>query len=192
MDPMEKLIIGLVLFIGIHSVSIVAPAWRNRIADKHGTAWKALVVVVSIAGVVGMVKGYADARLDPVLLYVPPVWLRHLAALLMLPVFIFFFAPYFPGWIKTTLKHPQLVALKLWAFAHLLVNGTLADVVLFGSLLAWAVVERISLKHREPREVPVVTRSAANDFILVAVGLVTYALFARWLHLAWFGVAPFG
>lgn len=188
---MEKLVIGLVLFIGIHSVAIVAPAWRNSVAEKHGAAWKALVVFVALAGVVGMVKGYAEARLDPVLLYAPPAWMTHVAALLMLPVFVFFFAPYFPGRIKSTLKHPQLVALKLWAFSHLLVNGTLADVVLFGSLLAWAVVDRISLKRRAPGDVPVVSRSSANDFILIVIGLVSYALFVRWLHLAWIGVAPF-
>jgi len=188
---MDKLIIGLVLFIGIHSVSIVAPAWRDRFAAQHSTPWKALVVFVSLAGVVGMTKGYAEARLDPVLLYVTPVWMAHLAALLMLPMFIFFFAPYFPGRIKQTLKHPQLVALKLWAFSHLLVNGTLADVLLFGSLLAWAVVDRISLKKREARPVPVVTHSAANDWILVVIGLVTYALFTFWLHKALIGVAPF-
>ncbi len=188
---MEKLIIGLVLFIGSHSVSIVAPAWRDRFAARHGAAWKALVVFVSLAGVVGIVKGYAEARLDPVLLYAPPAWMNHLAALLLLPVFIAFLAPYFPGRIKSTLKHPQLVAVKLWAVAHLLVNGTLADVILFGSLLAWAVADRISLKRREARPVPVVTRSSANDFILIAIGLVIYALFVRWLHLAWIGVAPF-
>ncbi len=188
---MEKLIIGLVLFIGIHSVSIVAPAWRDRFAGRHHAAWKTLVVFVALTGFVGIVKGYAEARLDPVLLYVPPHWMTHVAALLLLPVFILFLAPYFPGRIKATLKHPQLVSLKLWAVAHLLVNGTLADVVLFGSLLAWAVIDRISLKRRTPRETPVAMRSTANDFILVAVGLVVYGLFARWLHLAWIGVAPF-
>ena len=191
MGPMEKLVIGLVLFIGAHSVAIVAPAWRDRIAKNHGAAWKALIVFVSLAGLVGIVKGYADARLDPVLLYTTPSWMSHVAALLMLPVFVFFFAPYFPGRIKTTLKHPQLVALKLWAVSHLLVNGTLADVVLFGSLLAWAVVDRISLKKRVPRELPISITSRANDIILVVLGLVTYVLFVKWLHVAWIGVAPF-
>lgn len=189
---MDKLIIGLVLFIGIHSVSIFAPAWRDRFAAQHQAAWKALVVFVSIAGLVGIIKGYGEARLDPVLLYTTPSWMAHVAALLMVPVFVFFFAPYFPGRIKTTLKHPQLVAVKLWAFAHLLVNGTLADVLLFGSFLAWAVVDRISLKRRESRPVPVVSKSSANDWILVVLGLVTYALFVAWLHKAWIGVAPFG
>lgn len=191
MGPMEKLIIGLVLFIGSHSVGIVAPAWRNRIAAKHGAAWKALIVFISLAGLVGIIKGYADARLDPVLLYTTPSWMTHVVALLMLPVFVFFFAPYFPGRIKTTLKHPQLVALKLWALSHLLVNGTVADVVLFGSLLAWAVVDRISLKRRESRDPPLALKSPANDVILLVLGLVTYVLFVKWLHLAWIGVAPF-
>lgn len=189
---MEKMILGLVLFIGSHSVAVVAPGWRDRFADKHKAAWKALVVFVALAGVVGIVKGYAEARLDPVLLWVPPAWLRHVAALLLLPVFVFFLAPYFPGRIKTTLKHPQLVALKLWALAHLLVNGTLADIVLFGSLLAWAVVCRISYRWRPANETPVVTHSRANDFILLALGLALYVLFVRWWHLAWIGVAPFG
>lgn len=192
MDPLAKLIIGLALFIGSHSVGIVAPAWRNRMAEQHGLAWKVLIGAIALTGLIGIVKGYADARLDPVVLYVTPAWLRHLSALLMLPMFIFFFAPYFPGRIKTALKHPQLVAVKLWAFSHLLVNGMLADVVLFGSLLAWAVVDRISLKRRTPSDVPAVATSAANDLILVVLGLVSYALFALWLHKAWIGVAPFG
>lgn len=188
---MEKLIIGLLLFIGAHSVAIVAPAFRDRIAEKHSAAWKALIGLVSLAGLVGMVKGYGEARMDPVLLYTTPSWMSHLVALLMLPVFIFFLAPYFPGRIKTALKHPQLVALKLWALSHLLVNGTLADVVLFGSLLAWAVVDRISLKRRAPRALPIAIKSPANDIILVVLGLVTYVLFVKWLHLSWIGVAPF-
>lgn len=192
MDPLAKLIIGLVLFIGSHSAGIVAPAWRNRMAEQHGVAWKVLIGAIALTGLIGIVKGYADARLDPVVLYVTPAWLRHLSALLMLPMFIFFFAPYFPGRIKTALKHPQLVAVKLWAFSHLLVNGMLADVVLFGSLLAWAVVDRISLKRRTPSDVPAVATSAANDIILVVLGLVSYVLFTLWLHKAWIGVAPFG
>lgn len=192
MDPLAKLIIGLVLFIGSHSVGIVAPTWRNRMAEQHGVAWKVLIGAIALTGLVGIIKGYADARLDPVVLYVTPAWLRHLAALLMLPMFIFFFAPYFPGRIKTALKHPQLVAVKLWAVSHLLVNGMLADVVLFGSLLAWAVADRISLKRRTPGDVPAVATGAANDVILVVLGLVSYLLFAFWLHKAWIGVAPFG
>ncbi len=188
---MDKLIIGLVFFIGIHSVAIVASAWRDSFAARHGAAWKALYALVALAGVVLMSKGYAEVRLQPTLLYLPPVWLRHLAALLMLPVFILFLAPYFPGRIKSAMKHPQLAALKLWAVSHLLVNGTLGDVILFGSLLAWAVVEVISLKKREQRALPGAPPARANDVILVVLGLVSYVVFVKGLHQAWIGVAPF-
>jgi uncharacterized membrane protein len=110
----------------------------------------------------------------------------------MLPAFAFFIAPYFPGKIKTALKHPQLVAVKLWAVAHLLANGTLADVLLFGSFLVWAVVDRISMKRRVARPLPGAPESRANDLIVIVVGLALYAVFVLWLHEMWIGVRPFG
>lgn len=189
---MLLLFLGLILFLGMHSVSIVAESFRDRMAAKSEIAWKAIYGLVAIAGFILVIRGYAAARLDPIVLYSPPVWLRHIASLLLLPVFILFFAPYLPGRIKTATKHPQLIAAKLWAIAHLLVNGTLADVVLFGSVLAWAVADRISLKRRKPRPLPGAPESAINDVILVVVGLGAYAAFAFWLHAAWIGVAPFG
>ncbi|MEJ2602933.1 MAG: NnrU family protein [Gammaproteobacteria bacterium] len=189
---MLLLILGLVLFLGMHSVSIAAEGFRDRMAAKSEIGWKAFYGVVSIAGIYLIVKGYADARLDPVVLYVPPVWLKHLAALLLLPVFVLFFAPYFPGRIKSATGHPQLVAVKLWAVAHLLVNGTLADVILFGSFLAWAVVDRISMKRRTQRPIPSAPPRGINDVLLVFAGLGVYVTFVLWLHQAWFGVAPFG
>lgn len=189
---MTLLLIGLALFLGIHSVSIFAEDFRNRMAAKSELVWQAVYGLVSLAGILLIVRGYADARLEPTLLYVTPVWMRHLASLLMLPVFILFFAPYFPGRIKAVTRHPQLVAVKLWAISHLLVNGTLADVVLFSAFLAWAVADRISLKRRVPRSVPGLPENAINDAILIIVGLAAYAVFALWLHLAWIGVAPFG
>lgn len=189
---MVLMVIGLLVFIGMHSVSIVAEDFRNRLAARSELAWKAGYGLISLVGIVLICQGYAEARLDPTLLYAPPLWLRHVAALLLLPVFILFLAPYLPGRIKTATKHPQLIALKLWAVAHLLVNGTLADVVLFGALLAWAVVDRISLKRREPRTVPAIPESGVNDVILVVVGLGIYVVFAMWLHYALIGVAPFG
>ena len=189
---MEKLILGLVLFLGVHSVSIFAAGFRNAMAAKSELGWKAIYGIVSLLGLWLIIKGYADARTTTTFLYHPPMWLKHLSAVLMLPVFVFFFAPYFPGRIKTALKHPQLVAVKLWAVAHLLVNGTVADVVLFGSFLAWAVVDRISLKRREPRPVPGMPAGAANDVIVIVVGLAAYGLFAMVLHQRWIGVAPFG
>ncbi len=189
---MAMLILGLVLFLGMHSVSIVASGLRDNMAARSELGWKAFYGVVSIVGVILIVKGYGAARIDPTVLYSPPVWLKHLSALLMLPMFILFFAPYLPGKIKTAAKHPQLVAVKLWAFGHLLVNGTVADLVLFGSFLAWAVADRISMKRRTVRAVPGAPESTINDIILVVVGLAAYGAFAVFLHARWIGVAPFG
>jgi uncharacterized membrane protein len=189
---MLQLIAGLVLFLGMHSASIVALPLRDRLAARSEIGWKAVYGLVSLAGLILIVRGYGEARLDSVVLYAPPVWLKHVAALLLLPVFILFLAPYLPGKIKKAAKHPQLVAVKLWALAHLLVNGTVADVVLFGSFLAWAVVDRISLKRRPVRDVPGAPESAVNDVILVIVGLLLYVATVGWLHKLAFGVAPFG
>lgn len=187
---MMQLVLGIVLFFGIHSASIVALPTRDRIAARSENAWKGFYTLVSLVGIVLMVRGYAELRSTPTVLYVAPLWLRHVAALLLLPVFIFFIAPYFPGKIKTALKHPQLVAVKLWAVAHLLVNGTVADLLLFGSFLAWAVADRISLKNRPQRPLPGAPESTANDVILVILGLVLYAVFAVWAHEWLFGVRP--
>jgi uncharacterized membrane protein len=175
----------------MHSASIVALPVRDRIVAKSENAWKGLYAIASLAGIVLMVRGYADLKSTPTVLYVAPLWLRHVAALLLLPVFVFFVASYLPGRIKKTLKHPQLAAVKLWAFAHLLVNGTLADVLLFGSFLVWAVVDRISLKNRPERPLPGAPESGANDIIAVVVGLALYGVFAFWAHEWLFGMRPF-
>lgn len=188
---MLLLLLGIVLFFGMHSASILALPVRDRLAASSEMGWKAVYSILSLVGVVLMIKGYADLRHTPTVLYVPPTWLRHVAALLLLPVFAFFIAPYFPGRIKRALQHPQLVAIKAWAAAHLLVNGTLADVLLFGSFLIWAVVDRISLKGREARPMPGAPESARNDIIIIVVGLALYAAFVFWLHELLFGVRPF-
>jgi uncharacterized membrane protein len=188
---MEKMILGLVLFLGTHSVSIFANGWRDAFAARHEMAWKIFVSLASLAGIYLIATGYAEARITSTVLYVPPAALRHLSALLMLPMFIFFFAPYFPGRIKTALKHPQLVAVKIWAFSHLLVNGSVADVVLFGSFLAWAVVDRISLKRRPARTVIGAPAGAKNDVIVIVLGLAAYLGFVFWAHRYLMGVAPF-
>jgi uncharacterized membrane protein len=112
------------------------------------------------------------------------------ALLLMLPVFPLLAAAYLPGRIKAALKHPFLVAVKLWAAAHLLANGTLADVLLFGSFLAWAVADRISLKRRPQRPLPGAPERPMNDLIAVVAGLVLYGVFVTWLHQWLIGVAP--
>jgi uncharacterized membrane protein len=190
---MSTLILGLVLFLGVHSVSIFAPAWRDTMAARLGLwPWKILYALVSIAGFVLIIQGYAAARVAPVVLWVPPAAMRHVAATLMLPMFILLLATYLPGRIQAAAKHPMLVATKLWAVSHLLANGMLADVVLFGGFLAWAVADRISLKRRPARALPAAPPSKLNDVIAVVGGIALYGLFAMVLHSRWIGVAPFG
>lgn len=189
---MLLLILGLVVFLGVHSVSIVAPAWRDaQVARRGDMAWKGLYSVLSALGFALLVVGYGQARLDPVVLYVPPVALRHLALLLMLPVFVLLLAAYLPGRIRAAARHPMLAATKLWATAHLLANGTLADVLLFGGFLVWAVADRISLKRRPARPVPGAPPRAANDAVALVGGLLLYGLFVAWGHRALIGVALF-
>jgi uncharacterized membrane protein len=191
---MSLLILGLVLFLGIHSVSIVAPGWRDaQVARLGEKPWKGLYAVTSIVGFALLVYGYGLARQAPVVLYTPPTALRHVALLLMLPVFVLLLAAYLPGRIKTATKHPMLLATKLWATAHLLANGTLADVLLFGGFLAWAVADRISFKRRTPRPLPGAGPArAANDVIAVVAGLALYVFFVVWAHAWLIGVRPVG
>lgn len=188
---MTLLILGLVIFIGVHSVGILAPAWRDRTAARLGTVpWQGLYSLASLAGFLLIVWGYGLARQDPVALYAPPVWTRHLALLLMVPVFPLLLAAYLPGRIQATVKHPMLAAVKLWALAHLLANGNLADLVLFGTFLAWAVADRISLKGRNPVPVPGAPPGKANDWIALGAGLALYAAFLGGVHTWLIGVSP--
>ncbi len=188
---MEQLILGLVLFFGMHSVSIVALPLRDRLVAKSEPGWRAVYAVASLIGIVLVARGYGELRQAPTVLYDSPVWLRHVAAVFLLPTFVLFLAPYFSGQIKRVTKHPQLVAVKIWAVAHLLVNGTVADVLLFGSFLVWAVADWISMKGRPARPVTSAPESAANDIVLVVIGLALYAAVVFWLHEIAFGVRPF-
>lgn len=186
---MLQLIIGLVLFLGIHSISIVALPARNAMVASMGEwPFKLVYALVAVAGLVLIVRGYGAARLDPTVLYTLPEWTRHLAMLIMLPAFPALLAAYLPGRISQVLGHPMLVAVKSWALAHLLVNGTLADVLLFGGFLAWAVADRISLKRRPERDIPRAPRTAFNDVIAVVGGIAIYLAFVFWLHASWIGV----
>jgi uncharacterized membrane protein len=188
---MSVFIIGLILFFGTHSVSIVSPAWRDRMAARIGEIpWKALYSVVAIIGLVLMVWGYGLARQDWPILYFPPLWLRHVAALLMIFAFPVLLATYLPGRIQQATKHPMLVATKLWALAHLLSNGSIPDVLLFGSFLAWAVADRMSMKRRQQRPIHTAQPSKLNDLIAVMVGLGLYAVFVMGAHRWLFGVSP--
>lgn len=189
---MRYLVLGLVIFLGVHSVAIVAPAWRERVVRRLGKgAWKALYALLAFIGLGLIIYGYGLARTDPIVLYAPPLWTRHVSALLMLPVFPLIFAAYLPGRIKTALQHPMLAGVKFWALAHVISNGTLADVLLFGSFLAWAVADRISFKHRTQPDLRTAPPSKLNDVIAVILGLVAYAVFALWLHVRLIGVYPF-
>lgn len=188
---MLQLLLGLVLFFGIHSVSIVALPLRDKLAIQSEIGWKLFYSIISLLGIVFMVRGYADLNLAPTVLYTSPVGLRYVAIILLLPTFILSLAPYFPGRISRTVKHPQLVALMIWALAHLLVNGALADALLFGSFLLWAVMDRISMTKRPSRPVLGMPQSGANDIILIVAGLALYAVFVFGLHEVLFGVRPF-
>jgi uncharacterized membrane protein len=180
---MIELIAGLVIFFAVHSVSIFNESWRDRMVAQLGErTWQGLYSLLAIAGFVLMVRGYGIARLDPVVLYSPPLWLRHVAMLVLVPVFPLLLATYLPGRIQTAARHPMLIATKLWAFAHLLANGMLADVLLFGGFLAWAVADRISMKRRIQRPVPGIPPSKLNDIVAVLLGLVLYVVFVFWLH----------
>ncbi len=184
------LVTGLVIFLGVHSISIVAPAWRDAMAGRLGlAAWKGLYALASIAGFALLVWGYGLARQDPVVLYQPPTWARHAVALLMLPVFPLLLAAYFPGRIRAAVKHPMLAATQAWAVAHLLANGMLADVLLFGGFLTWAVLDRISVGKRPARALAGASPRPLNDWIAVVGGLAIYGLFVSVLHVRLAGVA---
>jgi uncharacterized membrane protein len=188
---MIYLVLGLVLFLGVHSISIVAPAWRDRTAARLGNAWRGLYSLTTIAGLIVIIWGYGIARQNPVLLYAPPPWTHYIAAVLMLPVFTLFLAAYLPGRIKSALKHPMLISIMLWAVAHLISTGMLANVVLFGSFLAWAVADRISFRWRTQRPILTAPSMKLNDGIAIVAGLAVYVVFEHWLHVRWIGVQPF-
>ena len=188
---MERLILGLAVFFGVHCISLVALNWRNRVAERLGkTIWQGIYAIVSLAGFYLLVTGYGAARASDVVLYAPPPAFRYIAALLMLPAFSLALASVIPGRIRTAAQHPLLLATMLWAAAHVLTNGSLADLLLFGTFLVWAVAVRMSLQHRPARPIRVLPSSPANDVIVVGGGLALYVIFILWLHARWFGVAP--
>jgi uncharacterized membrane protein len=192
---MTILILGLVLFLGVHSVRIVAEPWRTRTLARVGEgAWKGVYAVLSLAGLVLLVWGYGEARQTPIVLWAVPTWTRHLAALLTLVSFILLAAAYVPGnAIKAKLRHPMVLGVKVWAFAHLLANNTVADLLLFGGFLLWAVLSFRAARGRDRAAgTPAPAGRAAPTVITVVVGTAAWVAFSLWLHVLLIGVRPFG
>ena len=192
---MTLLILGLVLFLGVHSVRVLGEDGRNALRARLGEGgYKGLYTLVSLAGFALIVWGYGAARQAPVQLWVPPVWTRHLAALLTIPAFVLLVAAYVPGnSIKARLHHPMVLGIKTWAFAHLLANGMLAQALLFGSFLIWAALSFRAARQRDRlAQVVYAPGRLGPTLVTVAVGLVAWAAFAFWAHGALIGVRPFG
>ncbi len=192
---MGYLILGLVLFLGVHSVRIVADGWRTQMLQKVGeAAYKGSYTVLSLLGFGLIVWGFSVARETPVQLWSPPVALRHLALLLTLVAFVFLAAAYVPrNAIKARVHHPMVLGVKTWAFAHLLANGNLAHVILFGSFLLWAVVNFVAARKRDRAQGVVYgegTRSGTVRAVVIGVG--AWVLFAFWLHGWLIGIRPMG
>jgi len=192
---MSLLVLGLILFLGVHSVRIVSDGWRARTLARVGEhAWKGVYSLLSGLGLVLIVWGYGLARRAPVVLWEPPPGMRHLAGLLTLAAFVGIAAAYVPrNAIKASLHHPMVLGVKVWALAHLLANGTLADVLLFGGFLAWAVFDFRAARRRDRAAGTVYPPGKpAGTAAAIGVGVAAWAVFALWGHAALIGVRPFG
>jgi len=192
---MTYLLLGLILFLGVHSVRMLADGWRTRTRAAWGVpTWRAGYALLSLLGFALIVWGFGQVRQTPVQLWSPPVGLRHAAALLTFLAFVLLAAAYVPGnQIKARLHHPMVAAVKLWALAHLLANGNLGHLVLFGSFLVWAVFNFVAARKRDRREgthYPAGQSGATG--ITVAIGLALWLAFTLWLHGLLIGVRPFG
>jgi len=188
------MILGLVLFFGVHTLTTQREVRARVIAFSGGGGYKIGYSLVSALGLVLIVWGFAHYRASGMWeIWTPPTALKHLTAALMLPAVILVVASYIRGRIYTRLKHPMLTGIKLWAAAHLLANGDLGSITLFGSFLRWAVFDRISLKHRaDSGAPPIPVGGPSNDLIAVAVGIVAYLALAFAFHPVVIGVPVFG
>ncbi|MDO8251809.1 MAG: NnrU family protein [Rhodoferax sp.] len=192
---MTYLILGLIVFLGVHSVRIVNEDWRTRTRSRIGALpWKGLYSVLSVIGFGLIVWGFGQARQQPVQLWSPPVGMRHLASLLTLIAFVLLVAAYVPGnGIKARVHHPMVLGVMVWAVAHLLSNGNIGHVVLFGSFLIWAMADFLAARQRDSAAGTQYPRGTAGATgITVAVGVGTWIVFALWLHGLLMGVRPVG
>jgi uncharacterized membrane protein len=185
---MILLILGLLLWWATHLEKILAPDWRAaRIARMGEGPWKGLIALLSIAAIVLMVIGYRDADFVPV--WTAPTWLWHLNNLLVLLAVFVFIAGSFASPVRRRIRHPQLTGVKIWAIAHLLVNGDLASIILFGSILAWAVVAVIGTNRRDGPRGPLPEATTRGLVAHIAVTVVAFVL-VGWLH-GYLGAWPF-
>ena len=192
---MTYLILGLFVFLGAHSVRLVAADWRAQTRARIGVLpWKGLYSVVSVIGFGLLVWGFGLARQQPVALWTPPPGMRHLASLLSLISFVLLTAAFVPGnSIKARVHHPMVLGVKVWALAHLLSNGNLAHVVLFGSFLGWAIWDYQAARRRDQAagtRYPGGTPGATG--VAVAVGVGVWIVVTLWLHGQLIGVRPLG
>jgi uncharacterized membrane protein len=194
--PLAIFVLGIVIFLGAHSVRLAASGWRAGVIAARGErGYKGYVTIGSFVGLALIVWGFILARADPVIVYVPPAWGRHVALALMVPAFVLLAAsgPRV-GRIKAAVRHPMITAVMLWGAAHLFANGDLAAIVLFGSFLLWSVVDRIAVGRREPLagQMSPGGYDTTADLIAIVAGLVLYGLFVWRLHFWLFGVSPAG
>lgn len=190
---MIVLIIGLVIFLGIHLTRALGPDWRRSRIEQWGEGtWKGLYSLAAAVGLILVIWGYGMARQHAVVLWTPPIWTRHIAITLNLIAFILLAIYLVPtGRLKAWLGHPMLLGVKVWAFAHLLANGTLNDVVLFGSFLAWAVIDYATSRRRDRVNGTVrIGGPVRNDVIAVTLGIALWAAMLWRVHLWLIGVSP--
>jgi uncharacterized membrane protein len=191
---MLLLVAGIVLFLGVHLIRVVAPGFRQSMIDRLGqNAWRGVYSLASIATLVLLIYGFGAARRETTVLYVPPLWMAHITILLMLIALICLAASLLPaGTIAVKTRHPMVLSVKIWAFAHLLANGDSASVLLFGAFLAWGVVLRIALKRRE-RAGELTLRpfvSGKYDIQAIVIGFAAWVLIIWKLHEWIIGVSP--
>jgi len=191
---LSVMILGLILFLGVHTLTTQRGLRARLIASTGEGGYKIGYTLVSLAGLALIVWGFAHYRATEWIdVWYPPKALKHLTVALMLPAVILVVAAYIRGRIYTALKHPMLTGVKLWAAAHLLANGDLGSIILFGSFLGWAVFDRISLKHRTDQGgPPIPVGGPGNDLIAVVVGLVAYLALAFAFHPVVIGVPVVG
>jgi uncharacterized membrane protein len=197
--------LGLVLFLGAHSTRIFADGWRTQTMEAWGEKpFKGVIALVSLVGLYGLIVGYAQVRMEPVVIWQPPIATRHISLLLMLFASILLVAAYIPAnHFKVRLSHPMVLSVKVWALAHLLANGNLAGLVLFGTFLAWSVLNFKSARARDRAKAesqalvldesvqPTLPKTSAT-LIAVVVGAGLWALITFVLHAKVVGVSPMG